>query len=78
MLYESKIDLIMKGFFKYIAVALAMTLLAVGCTPEILTPEQGKLPEASAMEVVITPDQTTNYVTFSVKNANGIVPMWIF
>ncbi len=68
----------MKGFFKYIAVALAMSLLAIGCTPEIMTPDQGKLPEASAMEVVITPDQTTNFVTFSVKNANGIVPMWIF
>ena len=78
MLYESKIDLIMKGFFKYIAVALAMTLLAVGCTPDILVPDQGKLPEASAMEVVITPDQTTNYVTFSVKNTKGFVPMWIF
>ena len=78
MLYESKIDLIMKGFFKYIAAALAMTLIAVGCAPDILVPDQGKLPEASAMEVVITPDQTTNYVTFSVKNARGFVPMWIF
>lgn len=68
----------MKRFFKYIAVALAMSLLAIGCAPEILTPDQGKLPEASAMEVVITPDHATNYVTFSVKNAQGIVPMWIF
>ena len=69
---------IMKRFFNYIAVALAMTLLAAGCTPEILAPDQGKLPEASALEVVITPDQTTNFVTFSVTNAQGIVPMWIF
>ena len=69
---------IMKRFFNYIAVALAMTLLAAGCTPEILAPDQSKLPEASALEVVITPDQTTNYVTFSVTNANGLVPMWIF
>ena len=68
----------MKRFFKYIAVALAMTLLAAGCTPEILAPDQGKLPEASSLEVVITPDQTTNLVTFSVTNANGLVPMWIF
>ena len=68
----------MKRFFKYIAVALAMSLLAIGCTPEIMSLEQGKLPEASSLEVVITPDQTTNYVTFSVKNANGIVPIWIF
>ena len=71
-------NLNMKRFFKYIAVALAMSLLAIGCTPEIMSLEQGKLPEASSMEVVITPDQTTNYVTFSVKNANGIVPIWIF
>ena len=68
----------MKGFFKYIAVALAMSLFAIGCNPEIMTPDQNKLPEASEMEVVITPDHTTNYVTFSVKNAKGFVPMWIF
>ena len=78
MLYESKMNFIMKGFFKYIAAAMAMSLLAVGCTPEILTPDQNQLPEASALEVVITPDQATNYVTFSVKNAQGLVPMWIF
>lgn len=71
-------NLNMKRFFKYIAVALAMSLLAIGCTPEIISLEQGKLPEASSLEVVITPDQTTNYVTFSVKNAKGFVPMWIF
>ena len=65
----------MKGFFKYIAAAMAMSLLAIGCTPEILTPDQNQLPEASTLEVVITPDQATNYVTFSVKNAQGLVPM---
>ncbi len=70
--------LIMKRFFKYIAVALAMSLLALGCTPEILAPDQNKLPEASKLEAVITVDQTTNYVTFSVANADGLVPMWIF
>lgn len=68
----------MKGFFKYIAVVVAMSLFAIGCNPEIMTPDQDKLPEASEMEVVITPDNTTNYVTFSVKNAKGFVPMWIF
>lgn len=55
-----------------------MSLLAVGCTPEVLVPDQNKLPEVSELEVVITPDQTTNFVTFSIKNATGIVPMWIF
>ena len=53
MLYESKMNFIMKGFFKYIAAAMAMSLLAIGCTPEILTPDQNQLPEASALEVVI-------------------------
>ncbi len=68
----------MKRFFKYIAVALAMSLLALGCTPEILGPDKSQLPEASSLEAVITVDQTTNYVTFSVTNANGLVPLWIF
>ncbi len=72
------IELIMKRFFKYIAVALAMSLLALGCTPEILTPDQNKLPEASQLEVQIDVDQASNYVTFTVKNAEGLVPMWIF
>ena len=69
--------LIMKRFFKYIAVAMAMSLLAIGCTTEILTPDQSKLPEASSLDVVIDVDQATNYVTFSVKNT-ALVPMWIF
>ena len=69
--------LIMKRFFKYIAVAMAMSLLAIGCTTEILTPDQNKLPEASSLDVVIDVDQATNYVTFSVKNT-ALVPMWIF
>ena len=69
--------LIMKRFFKYIAVAMAMSLLAIGCTTEILTPDQNKLPEASSLDVVIDVDQATNYVTFTVKNT-ALVPMWIF
>jgi hypothetical protein len=67
----------MKSFFKYIAVAMAMSLLAIGCTPEILAPDQSQLPEASALDVKIDVDQTTNYVTFTVTNP-GVVPMWIF
>ena len=67
----------MKRIFKYIAVALATSLLAAGCYPEILAPDQSQLPEASALDVVIDVDQATNYVTFTVKN-EGVVPMWIF
>ena len=67
----------MKRIFKHIAVALASSLLAVGCYPEILAPDQSQLPEASALDVVIEVDQATNYVTFKVNN-EGVVPMWIF
>ena len=54
-----------------------MSLLALGCYPEFIAPDQSKLPEASALDVVIDVDQATNYVTFTVKN-EGVVPMWIF
>ncbi len=54
-----------------------MSLLALGCYPEFISPDQSKLPEASALDVVIDVDQATNYVTFTVKN-EGVVPMWIF
>ena len=67
----------MKRFFKYIIAVAAMSLLALGCYPEFIAPDQSKLPEASALDVVIDVDQTTNYVTFTVKN-EGVVPMWIF
>ncbi|MBQ8169510.1 MAG: DUF5121 domain-containing protein [Bacteroidales bacterium] len=67
----------MKRFFKYIIAVAAMSLLALGCYPEFISPDQSKLPEASALDVVIDVDQATNYVTFTVKN-EGVVPMWIF
>lgn len=66
----------MKKLFKYIAV-LAASVLAFGCYPEVLTPDQNKLPSASDFDVEIVVDQATNYVTFTMKN-QGMVPMWIF
>lgn len=57
--------------------AAAAMLAAFACAPEILTPEQGKLPEASALTEVIEIDQTTNMVTFSVAE-KGLVSVWIF
>lgn len=66
----------MKKLFKYIAV-LAVSVLAFGCYPEVLTPDQNKLPSASDFDVEIVVDQATNYVTFTMKN-KGVVPMWIF
>ena len=67
----------MKKFLKFMAVALATSLLAIGCYPEVLTPDQSQLPVASELDVRIDVDQTTNYVTFTVTN-EGVVPMWIF
>ncbi len=66
----------MKKIFKYIAV-LAASVMAFGCYPEVLTPDQGQLPSATDFDVEITVDQETNYVTFTMKNP-GVVPMWIF
>lgn len=66
----------MKKVFKYIA-ALAASVMAFGCYPDVLAPDQNKLPQASELDVRIDVDQTTNYVTFTVAN-EGVVPMWIF
>ena len=54
-----------------------MSLLAIGCTPEIIAPDQDKLPSTDDFDVTISVDQATNYVTFTMNNT-GIVPMWIF
>ena len=67
----------MKRFLKFMAVALAMSLLAIGCYPEVLAPDQGLIPQASELEVEISVDNETNYVTFTMKN-QGMVPVWIF
>ncbi len=66
----------MKKMVKYIVLAVA-TMFAVGCTPDYPTLDESKLPLASELEVEIVVDQTTNMVTFTLKN-EGLVPMWIF
>lgn len=66
----------MKKFVKYI-VLLAATMLAVSCTPDYPTLDEGNLPVASELDVVIDVDQATNLVTFTLKN-QGMTPMWIF
>ncbi len=67
----------MKRIFRNIAFALALPLLAVGCTTDYPEPDQGGLPQASELIPRIEIDQETNYVTLSVDN-KGVVPMWIF
>ena len=66
----------MKKFVKYI-VLLAATMLAASCTPDFPTLDEGSLPVASELDVVIDVDQATNLVTFTLKN-QGMTPMWIF
>lgn len=66
----------MKNIIKYLAVP-ALFLLAFSCTPEYMEPDKASLPEAGKLTPVITVDQQTNYVTFSIKET-GVVPMWIF
>ena len=65
----------MKTFWKYIAVAAILG--AAACSPKYPEPTAAGLPQASALDVTITVDQETNYVTF-VMNNKGVVPVWIF
>ena len=66
----------MKTIWQYIAIA-ALTVSAAACTPEYLTPSADGLPQASDLDVTITVNQETNYVTFEMNN-KGVVPVWIF
>ena len=66
----------MKTIWQYIAIA-ALAVSAAACTPEYPTPNASLLPQASDLDVTISVDQETNYVTF-VMNNKGVVPVWIF
>ncbi|MBR3386700.1 MAG: hypothetical protein IKG84_00500 [Bacteroidales bacterium] len=66
----------MKTIRQYIAIA-ALAVSAAACTPEFPVPNQAGLPQASDLDVTISVDQNTNYVTF-VMNNKGVVPVWIF
>jgi hypothetical protein len=66
----------MKRIWQYIAIA-AMAVFAAACTPQYEIPNASGLPQASELDVVITVDQETNYVTF-VMNNKQMVPVWIF
>ena len=66
----------MKTIWQYFAIA-ALAVSAAACTPEYPTPSANGLPQASDLDVIISVDQATNYVTF-VMNNKGVVPVWIF
>ncbi|MBR5256605.1 MAG: hypothetical protein IKV62_07520 [Bacteroidales bacterium] len=66
----------MKRIWQYIAIA-ALAVSAAACTPEYPVLSSAGLPQASDLDVTISVDQETNYVTF-VMNNKGMVPVWIF
>ena len=65
----------MKTTLKYIALSMSAALMAA-CSPDYITPDQAKLPQAADFDVQGEVNQETNYVTFNMNN-NGIVPVWI-
>lgn len=65
----------MKTTLKYIALSMSAALMAA-CSPDYITPDQAKLPQAADLDVQVEVNQETNYVTFNMNN-NGIVPVWI-
>ena len=66
----------MKNIWQYIAIA-ALAVSAAACTPDYPEPDRAGLPQASDLDVSISVNQETNYVTF-VMNNKGVVPVWIF
>lgn len=65
----------MKTTLKYIALSMSAALMAA-CSPDYITPDQAKLPQAADFDVQVEVNQETNYVAFNMNN-NGIVPVWI-
>lgn len=65
----------MKTTLKYIVLSMSAALMAA-CSPDYITPDQAKLPQAADFDVQVEVNQETNYVTFNMNN-NGIVPVWI-
>lgn len=65
----------MKTTLKYIALSMSAALMAA-CSPDYITLDQAKLPQAADFDVQVEVNQETNYVTFNMNN-NGIVPVWI-
>lgn len=65
----------MKTTLKYIALSMSAALMAA-CSPDYITPDQAKLPQAADFDVQVEVNQETNYVTFNMNN-NCIVPVWI-
>ena len=67
----------MKNIWKYISTVALVSLSLAACTPEYQIPTASGLPQASNLDVTISVNQETNYVTF-VMNNKEVVPVWIF
>ena len=66
----------MKKYWNKIALAAAAAIMAA-CAPTSPEPTASGLPQASSLDVTISVNQETNYVTFKMNNS-GVVPVWIF
>ncbi len=65
----------MNTTLKYFALSMSAALMAA-CSPDYITPDQAKLPQAADFDVRVEVNQETNYVTFNMNNKE-IVPVWI-
>ena len=64
----------MKKIFAILSAALAI----VACVPEtVMHPSEAQVPSAAGYDPVITVDQETNMVTFSLSE-KSVVPVWVF
>ena len=68
----------MKNIVKYIGIAALGLGILAACSPEeVIHPSEAGIVSAQNYEPVISVDQETNQVTFSV-DAKSVIPVWVF
>lgn len=70
----------MKNIFKYLGIAVLLGGMLVSCAQEKINhPTEAGIPDATAIEPVISVDQETNQVSFELpKGTVGYIPVWLF
>ena len=70
----------MKNIFKHFCLAVLALAALAACSPEeIVHPSEAGIAKASSVEPVITVDQETNLVTFSIpEGTKAVIPVWQF
>ena len=70
----------MKNIFKHFCLAVLALAALAACSPEeIVHPTEAGIVKASSVEPVITVDQETNLVTFSIpEGTKAVIPVWQF